>query len=292
LPLKRGSRLVVDASLRVVRSGLTDPKVLLQLKRKGVEIYSREGLHAKVFVFSRCAFVGSTNLSHRSAGSLIEALVEVSDGALVSQLRRFVDGLRLVEMSEDWLKELVREYRPPKVPPGDDRSARKARKPTRPPRIVPALKILQLGYVDEGPEQTAERRKGTRDAKGSPMHRRGYRIGGFNLVGRDKQAKRGDWFLQVTKEPNGAFLVSPPARVVHRRRIPNSRALEYAYYLDEVPGSRRRALHTLAARFGRGGSKLLLSNARVRDPEQLEQIFALFRRSLPSSMKRRLSSRQ
>ena len=66
LPLRKGSRLVVDASEHAVKSGQTSPAELLKLHRKGVKVYSIENLHAKVFVFGRTAFVGSANVSQRS----------------------------------------------------------------------------------------------------------------------------------------------------------------------------------------------------------------------------------
>ncbi len=50
LPLRAGSRLVVDASESAVRSGQTHPEALLKLYRRGVAIYSKPGLHAKVFL--------------------------------------------------------------------------------------------------------------------------------------------------------------------------------------------------------------------------------------------------
>lgn len=77
LPLLKGSSLVVDASIISVAQGSTCPAALEQLRRKGVDIYSTQYLHAKVFAFDRVAVVGSANVSQHSASTLIEALLKV-----------------------------------------------------------------------------------------------------------------------------------------------------------------------------------------------------------------------
>src|SRR4051794_33416057 len=73
LPLPPNSRLVVDASDGAVKSGQTCPADLMRLQKRGVAIYSYQNLHGKVFVFGDVAFVGSTNVSNRSARILVEA---------------------------------------------------------------------------------------------------------------------------------------------------------------------------------------------------------------------------
>src|SRR5688500_16972317 len=71
LPLPEGSRLVVDASENAVKGGQTHPKDLKRLYDTGVRVFCCEHLHAKVFLFDRTAFVGSTNASNRSANTLV-----------------------------------------------------------------------------------------------------------------------------------------------------------------------------------------------------------------------------
>src|SRR5262245_11427904 len=76
LPLPTGSRLVVDAGERAIRSGQTHPADLKALVKRGVRIFSVPSLHAKLFVFGARAFIGSANVSNHSAHTLIEAMVE------------------------------------------------------------------------------------------------------------------------------------------------------------------------------------------------------------------------
>jgi hypothetical protein len=53
LPLKSGDVLVCDASDRAVRNGATNPKHIANFLTAGVEVWSEEGLHAKVVVLPR-----------------------------------------------------------------------------------------------------------------------------------------------------------------------------------------------------------------------------------------------
>lgn len=90
LPLKPGDVLVCDASDRAVKNGATNPRHIASFLNAGVEVWSEEGLHAKVVVLPRREFVGSTNASNNSASGLVEAVLGTSDTAAVRALREFV----------------------------------------------------------------------------------------------------------------------------------------------------------------------------------------------------------
>ena len=81
--------------------------VLAGLSKKGVHLYSRAGLHAKVVVMGSKALIGSTNLSDASANRLREAALLTARPTVVSQAKAFV---RLVknEATEIDLKFLAR----------------------------------------------------------------------------------------------------------------------------------------------------------------------------------------
>jgi phosphatidylserine/phosphatidylglycerophosphate/cardiolipin synthase-like enzyme len=56
----------VDASEAAVQAGQTCPASLSSMLKRGVQVFSREGLHAKVFVFGTTAYIGSANVSGNS----------------------------------------------------------------------------------------------------------------------------------------------------------------------------------------------------------------------------------
>jgi hypothetical protein len=117
LTLPAKSRLVVDASEGAVKSGQTCPAELKKLQKRGVIIYRIPNLHAKIVAFDKDAFIGSANVSNRSATALIEAVVQTNDPGLVRSARTFVRGLCLDELSPTTIDHLDAIYRPPRIGP-------------------------------------------------------------------------------------------------------------------------------------------------------------------------------
>lgn len=114
LKLRPGSALVVDAAISTVSAGATSPAALERLRKRGVDVYSAEALHAKVYAFDRVAFIGSANSSSRSEATLIEAVVRVDVQRVVAQARNFVLSLCVTRLSTKDLAELESYYEPPR----------------------------------------------------------------------------------------------------------------------------------------------------------------------------------
>jgi len=68
-----GDVLVTDASDSCISSGQTSAKLLANAHKRGAELYSLPGLHAKVLLLDGTAVIGSANLSETSANDRIEA---------------------------------------------------------------------------------------------------------------------------------------------------------------------------------------------------------------------------
>lgn len=113
LPIPKGSSLVVDATLPTVATGSTCPASLQRLGKAGVDIYSAQYLHAKVYAFDGVAFIGSANASNRSEDMLIEAILRVDNETAISSARAFVKSICLTRLSAADLSELAQHYRPP-----------------------------------------------------------------------------------------------------------------------------------------------------------------------------------
>ncbi|WJI38630.1 MULTISPECIES: phospholipase D family protein [Mesorhizobium] len=114
LPLKAGSRLVVDASINTVKSGVTSPNSLEKLRSFGVEIYSAQNLHSKIFAFDKVGFVGSSNASKHSASILIETVLRTDSKQIIKSIRDFVDILAITKLSKSDLSDLESFYVAPK----------------------------------------------------------------------------------------------------------------------------------------------------------------------------------
>jgi len=93
LPLTSGDTLVVDMSPWRVRSGATDPWAVKEFLDKRVNVYTCDGLHAKVFVLGNHLVVGSTNLSQSSNYCLDEAVLATTETALVEAGKEFIEQL-------------------------------------------------------------------------------------------------------------------------------------------------------------------------------------------------------
>ena len=77
LPLRKGDFLICDASQRAIKQGVTSAKTLAAYLRKGVQVFSHEGLHSKVVATENFAWVGSANASGNSRDNLTEASVRI-----------------------------------------------------------------------------------------------------------------------------------------------------------------------------------------------------------------------
>ncbi|MDP3238076.1 MAG: phospholipase D family protein [Myxococcales bacterium] len=88
----KATRLVGDVSGASVAAGRTSARGVKELMKAGAEVRSFAGLHAKVYVFDKVAFVGSPNASEHSM-QLREAAVKLTNRNEVENARAFVSRL-------------------------------------------------------------------------------------------------------------------------------------------------------------------------------------------------------
>jgi PLD-like domain len=120
LPLGKDDTLIVDLSDGTVKSGSTNPSVIRRYYQKGVQVFSCQGLHAKVFVFGNKAVIGSTNVSSNSRDVLTEAAVVTSDPSIVASCRQFIKEIQeqLIPLNDKQIQQSEKLYRKPKWQPG------------------------------------------------------------------------------------------------------------------------------------------------------------------------------
>jgi len=228
LKLRRGDTLVCDASDIAVRAGMTSAAALRTFVNRGVVLYSIEGLHAKVVLGSRWAWVGSANASASSRDDLLEASVRVTDSATIRRLRTWVEGLvtedavlsrrdvdKLLELPVKRRTGLPHRRRLPTELPDD------------PQRLWLAVTDL---YASKAVERAADRE---RDEIRHAKRRRGItgRLTWFEWEYGSCQFSEGGWIIRVAKGHP-----SRPAQVV---RVSNPRAGSYIVWTAEVPTVRR-----------------------------------------------------
>lgn len=268
LPLPSGSRLVVDAGEHAVKSGQTCPADLIKLQNRGVIIYSSSNLHAKVFVLGDAAYIGSANVSSRSASQLIEAVIRTTDTTTVNASRKFVVDHCLRELTPTVLTRLAKLYRPPRIPGGRQGRRREKMTPQRP--TLPPVFIAQIH-----PEDWSERDVKLHDsalpvAKRRRRHPRSFELDSIRWTG-ICHYRREDIIIQVFHQDRDRIVVMRPAEVLHvRTRRDGRRRVSFVYL--ERPGGGTRSLRVLARRLGQGASRRLRRNGIIRDKDFKEAL--------------------
>lgn len=256
LPLKKGSILLIDASEKAVKSGQTCPDELLKLYYKGVQIYSLENLHAKLFVIGKELFIGSTNVSGNSSMLLQEAIVKTNDKQAIEDAKNFIEShTSKIEMGEEQLSRLQKLYCPPKFTGVKLQS--KKRKSISINNSSFMVYKLENGSWSEKENEEAD--KGREIAKSNRINKSRHKLDEFKWVG-NLVAKKGDTILQIIDEGNKVY-VSPPGTLIHMRKWNNGKKTTNFCYV-EIPDKRRKNINVLKKQFGAKTFKLINRNGR------------------------------
>ena len=270
LPLRAGSRLVVNASFAAVTSGQTSPHALLALHRKGVRIYSNANLHAKVYVFGKKAFIGSANASSSSESSLIEAVVCTVNQSTVAAAREFVRGLCDVPLGPEELESLAKNYKDPRGGNGKGGAGRVRAKARQ-----PAVWIAQVseGELEDDADEAHEAGLETAEELKS---KRTYVVESFWCY-RKTDYCVGDTIVEVFAQADGKWFVSPPGRILRTQHWgSHTRGRTFVYF--ERPSGRRVRLDVLAKRLGHGFKKWLHQDGKLKDDDFRDRLLAYFDR--------------
>lgn len=268
LPLRKGSRLVVDASEAAVTSGQTYPADLEKLAKRGVRVFSVANLHAKLFVFGSRAYIGSANASYHSAETMLEAVMETTDREAVKAARAYVRSLCLHELGPEELNRLARLYKPPRMKGGRKKRRRKAAPALRPD--LPTLRIAQLVLKDPPAGSENAQKVGEKVARTKRKKRGTHILEDIHWSG-NCPFHIGDTIVQVVDEGAGEKLVCPPANVIHTKKWRRGQKCVMFVYL-EVPKRRRKRLNLLAKQLGYGAKKRLGRGGQVKDQAFAEKL--------------------
>jgi hypothetical protein len=262
LRLPAESQLVVDASEGTVKSGQTHPADLRRMHRRGIAVYSAENLHAKVFVFDQALFVGSTNVSDRSANVLQEAIIRITDTAVVAAARRFVKGLCVERLGPEELKRLQRLYRPSRFVQG--KNTRGYQKKFR----LSQLRVALISDVDVPDKLVRAFRAGRNEAAKKREHGRGFHIEEFYWSS-PAPFREGQQLIQVFRTAHGR-IVSPPGHVIHMRQYRDGKMRKTLVYV-ELPSYDWEPF----SRFSKG-SKAILSRSGIKSQSAAKTISAFW----------------
>ena len=269
LPLKKDSILLIDASEKAVKSGQTCPDELLKLYYKGVQIYSLENLHAKLFIIGKELFIGSTNVSGNSSKLLQEAIVKTNDKQAIEDAKAFIESnTGNLEMGEEQLTRLQKLYCPPKFT-GVKSQSQKRKSASINSHSFMVYK-LETGSWTEKEYKEAD--KGRKEAKINRINKSRHKLDEFKWEG-ELVARKGDTILQIIDEGNKVY-ISPPGTLIHMRKWNNGKQITNFCYV-EVPDKRRKNINVFKKQFSAKTFKLINRNGR-KNKAVAEELISLW----------------
>lgn len=238
LRLRKGHRLVVDMSPATVKAGATDPHEVETLIGRGVEVFTRSNLHAKVVVADKTLIAGSANVSKHSQNVLDEAAVLTTDDGAVRRAREFIDRLCTEPVRPEYLEECKQLYRPPRF------AGAKAGAKRNGQRTVHA-KLWMVSVMEATlPEAEGERYEvGEETARGLVKDNERSRVDSFHWPHKPRMAdelEMGDWIIQVMTWEDKSVTVHAPGQLLH---------IDH-YVRDSASGKQRWVFHLEVPRRG------------------------------------------
>lgn len=277
LQMREGDLLVVNMERGTVAAGATDPRVLLELVKRGVEVRAHPALHAKIVVAAGAAVVGSANASTSSREHLAEVAAVIRGRDAVTAARKEVERLASIatEVTVEHLRVAITWYRPPR--PGQPGTAERAH-PLVLPQSSQMMWTIPLELTD-WPDAVADahqrHQRGVRRAAGS---RREVRVDTFMLPeSEDPGIGEDDVVLQLMGDADP--LVWPPARIL--RIVPVARRgrgqPHRLFYVATRVGLAPLPLADVRAAVNSNGGRLSTDGARrLRSEDARAAVLALW----------------
>lgn len=239
LRLRRGHRLVVDMSPTTVKAGSTDPREIEKLFKRGVEVFTRRNLHAKVLVADKTLITGSANVSRNSHNILDEAALLTTDTAAVRRAREFIQRLCTEPVRAEYIDECKQLYRPPRFIGGKRRANGKIGRVAHPKLWL--VNLVSDVFIPDEELRLSE--AGKNQALGMIEDNRRSKPTCFYWHKRPRMAnelEKGDWIIQCMTWKDKSISVLPPGQFLRHDHWPRTNA----------PGKERWMFHLAVPRRG------------------------------------------
>lgn len=271
LPLRRGDQIVVNAGPGPVAAGATDPAVLQQWMNRSVDVFSHDGLHAKLVVTDDLAVVGSANASAHAASNSSEAVLVTDAVRVIRDLHAYLD-LLIAEsepVGQSFVDAAQRQFGSKRVPvllPGITTDA------PRPGLLGDRPWVIRFIQTEHGLSDAAAKVM----KKHSSKHKTpGFRVEGYVTTRGDAgRMAVGDLLLMSQEETDGVAYVWPPAVVRAVEPVPGRREalvlLRVDPNLDPVP------LDDLNRVLVAAGQRRLGAPRVLRRPDLVETVLKVF----------------
>lgn len=236
-PLKDGDCLVVDMSPATVKAGSTNPYEIEKLIQRGVTVFTRKNLHAKIVIADKKVLAGSANVSKRSRDLLDEVAILTDDSITLKRAKEFLNRICIEPVLSEYLDKCKSIYKPPRfIGNGKQSSTGKtAHRATH-------AKLWLVNLVDylTIPEDETEAFKQSEDtARELIKDTKKSELETFHMPYKPKMAdeiETGDWVIQCVTHKNKSITVYPPARLISTDHyIRNKKGKErYLFHLESL----------------------------------------------------------
>lgn len=271
LALAQGDVLLCALSEANCRNGSVSPREVQVFQSRGVRVFIREDLHAKVYLLGTRAVVASANLSEHSRHSLDEAAMHTSDKQIIREIKDWFVQRMGEPVTPEWLAHCKKIYRPPK------RIEQNRAKTNRRLRPIGRRVWLIGTHPTEFPESESSLVEiGTKAAKGKLRNKRIYEVDSIRWPGRSRflqLIRRGDVLIQRFENhvyPHGRILE------IRRKTLRNRSRVTYIFY-EAIKQPKtltwpkfRAQCEGFGLRLGKG-----LDSREVRDPLQQNRLLSL-----------------
>jgi phosphatidylserine/phosphatidylglycerophosphate/cardiolipin synthase-like enzyme len=274
LPLKKGDRLVVDMSPATVKSGTTNPFEIEKLIKRGVKVFARRNLHAKVILTDKALLVGSANISKNSRNNLDEVAIFTTDPVTMQRSTDFIEQICIEPVLPKYLEECKRNYKsPPPNSPGNPPPTHHA-KLWIVSLVIASIPSAELKKFDKSVEKAEKR-----------INLEVSTVDTFHWPYKTKMAdelKTEDWVIQCVKQDDNSILVCPPCRLIadvdHYTRDEKTGKERYIFHLERKKGSQNMKWpafqKTLKTVIGKSLKKP--RNMPIRDIKQADDLLRLW----------------
>jgi hypothetical protein len=234
LPLQPRDRLVVDMSLAAVKTGATNPHEIKKFQDSGVEVFTRDHLHAKFVISRKTLIASSANVSSNSQNTLDEAGIITTDPVAIARATDFFEQLCTTPVRNEYLKKCIEEYRPPQ--PNGSSNKKGHKKPGR----VRQAKLWFVGGLRlfELPEEDKQRMEKIENKAEEKLKRPGKTsVSWVRYARRPKfmdQIRDGDWVVECIND-GGHRRVGAPAQVLGQDKLKSSKGRQFDLLMLETP---------------------------------------------------------
>jgi PLD-like domain len=241
LPLRAGDQLVVDLSLGTVKQGATDPREIKKLIKRGVDVFTRRDLHAKVVVIDDIVIASSANVSENARNYLDEAAILSSSPAVVRAAKHFIRLLCSEPVHEQYLKECITQYKPPVF-----KAARTIRQPKQRKQRAKLWFINGLVYLDDKTDRPQIEIL-EKEAKRELLDPEYCEVDWIRFRNRPKwffNVQKHNWIIDCTRSSKRTRDVGSPARVTGKRRYTTKAGTTYHMLMLDRPVGRENMSFT------------------------------------------------